>query len=58
MPVKEIGYSWTTITTEMKNDIVYKTLRTETKKRRGFYTRMELIKQKQNKAVAAPKEKK
>jgi hypothetical protein len=39
----------------MKNDIVYKTLRTETKKRNGFYKRMELIKAKKAKAVAPKK---
>jgi hypothetical protein len=55
MPVKESGYSWTTITTEMKNDIVYKTLRTETKKRNGFYKRMELIKAKKLKAAPVKK---
>jgi hypothetical protein len=35
----------------MKSDIVYKTLRKETKTARGFYKRMELIKSKAAKGV-------
>jgi len=46
LPKKEPGYTWTTITKGMTGDIVYKTLRKETKTARGFYKRMELIKAK------------
>lgn len=46
LPAKDAGYSWTTVSKEMKADIVYKTLRKETKTARGFYKRMEAIKAK------------
>jgi hypothetical protein len=39
----------------MKNDIVYKTLRKESKTARGFYKRMELIKSKAKGAKPAEK---
>jgi hypothetical protein len=47
MPEKECGYTWTKTVKEDKNAVsVYKTQRKEIKTAKGFYRRMELIKQK------------
>ena len=53
MPKPETGYTWTTITKQMKDENVYKTLRTEWKKSRNFYAKLEAIKKK----AAAPAKK-
>jgi hypothetical protein len=41
LPKPEAGWSWTNITKEMKDQIVYKTLRKEWKTASGFYKRLE-----------------
>jgi len=46
LPKPETGYTWTTITKQMKDENVYKTLRTEWKKSRRFYEKLEAIKKK------------
>jgi large subunit ribosomal protein L13e len=46
LPKPEPGYSFTTITKEMKDAIVYKTLRKEWKTETGFYKRLEERKKK------------
>ncbi len=53
LPKPETGYTWTTITKQMKDENVYKTLRTEWKKSRKFYEKLEAIKKK----AAAPAKK-
>jgi ribosomal protein S21 len=53
LPKPETGYTWTTITKQMKDENVYKTLRTEWKKSRRFYEKLEAIKKK----AAAPAKK-
>lgn len=60
LPAKESGYSWTTVSKEMKEGIAYKTLRKEIKTAQGFYRRMEAIKLKasQKKPEKAEKEEK
>ena len=44
LPKKEIGYSFEPITDEMKKKNVYKTQRKEIKEAKGFYKRLEKIK--------------
>lgn len=44
LPKSEVGYSFTTITKEMKDNVAFKTLRTELKTSKGFYKRLEAIK--------------
>lgn len=46
LPKAEEGFSWTTITPELKNLSAYKTLRTEWKTANGFYKRLEESKKK------------
>ena len=46
LPKSDVGYSWTTITKQMKDENAYKTLRTEWKKSRKFYEKLEAIKKK------------
>ena len=46
LPKKEIGYSFAPITDEMKNKNVYQTQRKEIKTAKGFYKRLEKIKNK------------
>ena len=46
LPKPEAGYSFTTITNDMKQGIVFKTLRTELKTQKGFYKRLEEAKKK------------
>ena len=46
LPKKEIGYSFSPITDEMKNKNVYQTQRKEIKTAKGFYKRLEKIKAK------------
>ena len=46
LPKKEIGYSFEPITDEMKKKNVYKTQRKEIKEAKGFYKRLEKIKEK------------
>ena len=46
LPKPEAGYSWTTITKEMKEANAFKTLRTELKTSKGFYKRLEEAKKK------------
>ena len=46
LPKSEVGYSWTTITKEMKEANAFKTLRTELKTSKGFYKRLEEAKKK------------
>ncbi len=53
LPKPETGYSWTTITKQMKDQNVYKTIRTEWKKSRKFYEKLEASKKK----AAAPAKK-
>ena len=44
MAKKEVGYSFETITDEMKKSNVYQTQRKEIKASKGFYKRLEKIK--------------
>ncbi len=53
LPKPESGYTWTTLTKQMKDVNVYKTLRTEWKKSRKFYEKLEASKKK----AAAPAKK-
>lgn len=46
LPQSEPGYSFTTITNEMKNTLAFKTLRTELKTTKGFYKTLEEAKKK------------
>ena len=46
LPKKEAGYSFETITDEMKKSNVYQTQRKEIKASKGFYARLEKIKAK------------
>jgi hypothetical protein len=46
LPKAETGYSWTTISKEMKEKSAFKTLRTELKTSKGFYKRLEEAKKK------------
>ena len=44
LPKPESGFEWTTITKQMTDVNAYKTIRTEWKKSKGFYTKLEAIK--------------
>ena len=46
LPKKEIGYSFSPITEQMKKQNVYQTQRKEIKTAQGFYKRLEKIKNK------------
>jgi hypothetical protein len=46
LPKAEAGWSWTNVTKEMKEQIVYKTLRKEWKTASGFYRKLENAKKK------------
>ena len=46
LPKKEIGYTFATITDDMKKANVYQTQRKEIKTAKGFYKRLEKIKAK------------
>jgi ribosomal protein S21 len=53
LPKPDSGFEWTKITKEMKEANAYKTLRTEWKKSRRFYEKLEAIK----KRASAPAKK-
>lgn len=44
LPKAESGITWTNVTKDMKDAIVYKTLRKERKTANGFYKRLEAAK--------------
>ncbi len=46
LPKPEAGYSWTSISKEMKETLAFKTLRKELKTSKGFYKRLEDAKKK------------
>ena len=46
LPKSESAFTWSTVTDNMKKDIVYKTLRKELKTEKGFYKRLENAKKK------------
>ena len=50
LPTPESAFTWTAVTKEMKDGIVYKTLRKEWKEQTGFYKKLEAMK----KRAAAP----
>jgi large subunit ribosomal protein L13e len=49
LPKPEAGFTWTSLTKEVKEASAYKTLRTEWKTATGYYKRLEAWKKKANK---------